>query len=497
MIGRLLPLLLAALLLVSHAAKADDATLAPVDCWFPVPAGHAAKCYRLTVPESRTGGSQRLLTLPVAVVAGPGTPHHDDPIVYLTGGPGSAVGLYPDAMAEWWPYIDKVPWLQGRDLVLMDQRGAGLAEPDLDCPEIAAAGLALLKLSGDEPGRRKLYVAAAEACRKRWVAAGYDPGDFDTAAAAADFAALRRALGIGRWNIYSVSYGTRLALTLMRDHPDGLRAVILDSAYPPEEHFFETRRAAIDASFAAVARACAADEACGKAAPDLRRAVIDLVARYDARPVLVPLKDDKTGTTEQIPFTGTLVLEQALSIIDEGDALTDLPALVEGLDKGDPKTLEDTLSGLAEGYLGHGYFSDGKYFAVDCKEEVPFTDDQRREADRLAHPWLENYGLVVDDWYACAGWVGPDARLVSKAPVTSDIPTLVLQGAFDEITPPETGRLAASRLSRGYYREFPEVGHKVVDQSACGQKIAALFLDRPEVPPDDSCLAGKPVRPTW
>ena len=490
-------LLALAVLLLAGAAKADDATLSPVDCWFPVPAGHAAKCYRLTVPESRAGGKQRLLTLPVAVVAGPGTLHYDDPIVYLTGGPGSAVGLYPDAMAEWWPYIDKVPWLQGRDLVLMDQRGAGLAEPDLDCPEIAAVGLELLKRSGDAAGRRKVYVAAAEACRKRWVAAGYDPGDFDTAAAAADFAALRRALGIGRWNIYSVSYGTRLALTMMRDHPDGLRAVILDSAYPPEEHFFETRRAAIDASFAAVARACAADAACAKATPDLRRAVIDLAARYDARPVLVPLKDDKTGTTEQIPFTGTLVLEQALSIIDEGDALADLPALVDGLDNGDPKTLDDTLSGLAKGYRGTGYFSDGKYFAVDCKEEVPFTDDQRREADRLAHPWLENYGLVVDDWYACAGWVGPDARLVSKAPVASDIPTLVLQGAFDEITPPDIGRLTASRLSRGYYREFPQVGHKVVDQSVCGQRIAAQFLDRPEVPPDDPCLAGKPVRPTW
>jgi pimeloyl-ACP methyl ester carboxylesterase len=400
-------------------------------------------------------------------------------------------------MAEWWPYIDKVPWLQGRDLVLMDQRGAGLAEPDLDCPEIAAVGLDLLKRSGDPAGRRKIYVAAAEACRKRWVAAGYDPGDFDTVAAAADFAALRRALGIDRWNIYSVSYGTRLALTLMRDHPEGLRAVILDSAYPPEEHFFETRRAAIDASFAAVARACAADAACAKASPDLRRAVMDLAARYDARPVLVPLKDDKIGSAGQIPFTGALVLEQALSIIDEGDALADLPALVDGLDKGDPKILEDTLSGLAEGYRGRGYFSDGKYFAVDCKEEVPFTDERRREADRLAHPWLENYGLVTDDWYACAGWVGPDARLVSKAPVMSDIPTLVLQGAFDEITPPDIGRLTASRLSRGYYREFAQVGHKVVDQSACGQTIAALFLDRPEVPPDDPCLAGKPARPTW
>src|SRR5438552_3584524 len=269
------------------------------------PAGQA--CLRKPDEGSRYPGHLHR-GRPAAIAAGAGTPHHDDPIVYLTGGPGSAVGLYPDAMAEWWPYIDKVPWLHGRDLVLMDQRGAGLAEPDLDCPEIAAVGLELLKRSGDAAGRRTVYVAAAEACRKRWVAAGYDPGDFDTAAAAADFAALRRALGIGRWNIYSVSYGTRLALTLMHDHPEGLRAVILDSAYPPEEHSLETRRAATAAAFAAVARACAADAACAKAAPDLRRAVTDLVARHAARPDMIPLMDDKTGTTDQIRFTCSLVL---------------------------------------------------------------------------------------------------------------------------------------------------------------------------------------------
>src|SRR5262249_58835135 len=138
------------------------------------------------------------------------------------------------------------PGRRGRDRVLGAQRGAGPAEPDLDSPEIAGAGLGLLRRGGDDAGRRKIYVAAAGACRKRWVAAGYDPGDFDTAAAASDFAALRRALAIGSWNIYSVSYGTRLALVLMRDHPNRLRAVILDSSYPPEEHFFETRRAEID-----------------------------------------------------------------------------------------------------------------------------------------------------------------------------------------------------------------------------------------------------------
>ena len=141
--------------------------------------------------------------------------------------------LYADAMKGWWPYIDAVPWLQGRDLILMDQRGAGLSEPSLDCPEIERVGLELLKLSGDPGRRRTVYMAAAEECRRRWLAAGVALGDYDTGTAAADFVELRRALGVAAWNLYSVSYGTRLALVLIREDPEGLRSVILDSAYPP------------------------------------------------------------------------------------------------------------------------------------------------------------------------------------------------------------------------------------------------------------------------
>src|SRR5262249_58218476 len=107
--------------------------------------------------------------------------------------------------------------------------------------------------------------------------------------------------GIAAWNIYSVSYGTRLALVLMRDHPEGLRAVILDSAYPPEEHFFETRRATIAGAFAAVARACAADAACRQQMPDLQGALAQLVERYRGPPPLVRLGE--SGAGDEIRFT--------------------------------------------------------------------------------------------------------------------------------------------------------------------------------------------------
>jgi pimeloyl-ACP methyl ester carboxylesterase len=77
----------------------------------------------------------------------------------------------------------------------------------------------------------------------------------------------------------------------------------------------------------------------------------------------------------------------------------------------------------------------------------------------------------------------------------SDVPSLVMQGEFDAITSPGSGRLVASRLRRGYYIEFARVGHKVVDQSVCGQKIAAVFFERPDQTPLHPCLREKPQRP--
>jgi pimeloyl-ACP methyl ester carboxylesterase len=478
----------------SHASRLG---LDKVDCWFEVPARHAATCYRLTVPESRDEAAHRTLTLPVAVLSNPAMRRHDDPMVYLTGGPGSAVGIYPDTIAEWWPYMDEVPWLQGRDLILMDQRGAGLSEPSLDCPEIEQAGMSLLKLSGEPARRRALYESAAEACRKAWVAAGFDLGSFDTTATAADFAELRSALGIAQWNLYGISYGTRVALTLMRDDPAGLRSVILDSVYPPEYRFFEGEFAAIERAFDAVAQSCAADEMCHRAVPDLKKAATSLIERYRANPVTVALADQESGTVEEVPVTGALLLERMIEIINEEDALRELPVLLNAAAAGDPGLLEETVAGLAGAYTGPNRFSEGRYFAVDCEEEIPFTDQARLRAEIAKRPLFENFGLASDDRHLCPAWIGEDARRNDKEPIASDVPALVLQGSFDALTPPELGRRTASRLRHGYYVEFPEVGHKVVDQSICGQIIAAKFLEKPTREPKDPCLSARPQRPIW
>lgn len=492
---RLAILLATALLMVATLARADTTSLAPVDCWFAIPQAHGARCYHFTVPASRDGERDGSFTLPVAVLSRAGGSAHADPVVYLTGGPGSSVGLTIDEMPGWWSYFDKVPWLAGRDLVLMDQRGSGLSRPSLDCPEVERAGLRLLKLSGDRAARRGVYVAAADACRERLVASGLDLDDFGTEATAEDFLALVGALGIESWSIYSVSYGTRIALALMRHGPPGLRAAVLDSVYPPDERAYENRRASFDAALDALSRACALRESCRADFPDLRAAIDEAVSRYARSPKAVSIVYD--GETANVAFTGAALLEHLFYLVIEADAVTEIAVVLHRLKAGEQEAMKEMLTTLASYYGDANHFGEGKYFAVDCQEEVPFADAARLEADIAAHPLLDNYGIVAEDWFACAGWVRPEADATIKAAVTSGIPAVVLQGTFDAITPVEIGRRTASRLARGFYLEFAEVGHKVVDQSVCGQRMAAAFFDRPDVKPSDPCLAAPPERPTW
>ena len=101
-------------------------------CWFDLPRDRDLKCGHLTVPENRSKTSSRSIKLPVVIFEPDRTRH--EPIVYLTGGPGQMAMIDNEGdIAQWWSFIDNGPWLRGRQLVVVDQRGVGRSEPSLDC----------------------------------------------------------------------------------------------------------------------------------------------------------------------------------------------------------------------------------------------------------------------------------------------------------------------------------------------------------------------------
>src|SRR5260370_35287450 len=81
------------------------------------------------------------------------------------------------------------------------------------------------------------------------------------------------------------------------------------------------------------------------------------------------------------------------------------------------------------------------------------------------------------------------ATAASFQAVKSAIPTLVLEGRLDAITPPAYGRLAAQTLTHSFYVEFPDRGHSVRGDS-CSYQIITAFLAQPTIAPDSHCTAA-------
>ena len=189
-------------------------------------------------------------------------------------------------------------------------------------------------------------------------------------------------------------------------------------------------------------------------------------------------------------FNGNALLGFVFQILYETELKYMLPELITDASQGDFDALDRIRGALL---AQRAATSPGLMFSVQCHEEVPFSSPEAFAAALAQHPELAGLferaaagGLV---YRVCAGWGAGQAGAVENRPVASDVPALVLAGEFDPVTPPAWSRRAAETLSRGYFFEYPGVGHGASAQD-CGREMLLAFLDDPAVAPDDGCIAG-------
>ena len=464
--------------------------------------GETIICGRLIVPENRARPSGPTLSLQVAIVVSHAS-EPAEPIVYLEGGPGgAAVMQVPDVWT-------RSALRQRSDILVFDQRGTGYSTPSLDCPDEAEDPL--------------------HACRDRLTDAGIDLAAYHSRANAADVADLLEVLEIEAATLYGVSYGTRLALTVMRDHPERITSVILDGVYPPHVNGYDEQAWNGYLAFERLFDDCEADDWCDAAYPDLRATSLAMVDALDASPMI---DDDGTAITSgdvvndlfqllydtnALPHLPAIIAAAATRDIDawfdaqdripaafshhDSDAywdalderllwlagLDDLEDLDGFLDTLDDETY-DALIAEAAGEVDDN--AEGMFTSVECIEEVPFNDLDLVIA--WAHDIPEQLRAltegVIDMFADCAIWDLPAADAIENEPVVSEIPTLLLSGAYDPITPPEWGEEAAAYLPWSTHVVFPNMGHGTIDIHPCPTQIALAFLADPWTTPDNSCV---------
>jgi pimeloyl-ACP methyl ester carboxylesterase len=476
-------------------APAYTPTWEEATCPFQLPSGQVegrtVDCGYLVVPEDRSEPAGRTIRLAVAIFHPPGGASEPDPIVYLVGGPGGSIFklLYLVFDKAYSPVF-----VANRDLILFDQRGVGFSEPALDCPETIALGLELLdqELEGrqlTEEEMDELFAASFMDCAEDLNAIA-DLSAYNTAASSADVNDLRLALGYDQVNLWGGSYGTRLALGVMRDYPEGLRSVVLDSTYPPDVDMYLESPANLTRALTLLFTACAADTACDAAFPNLRQVLFDTVERLDENPVDTEITNPLTKERYAALLDGETLLGLVFQLLYETDALPVLPQIIYEVSEGNLDTVNRIRGSLL---VQSTVSSRGMMFSVQCNEEVPFGSLEQLEAVLVDYPELAEFfrDSIVGGiaYHVCTFWEAGRAAAVENEPVYSDIPTLVMQGEYDPITPPAWGRHAAETLSNGYFFEYPGVGHGASIVEGCPYDMMIAFLDDPATVPDGSCIA--------
>ena len=451
-------------------------------CRFRIPAGAKVECGYLVVPENHSQPDGRTIRLHVAIFSTESDNPAPDPIVYLSGGPGQS----PLKIAQF-AFEGFTPFLANRDLILLDQRGVGYSEPALDCHEFQelAYQTAQQNLPLDEIAT--LATEAADLCRDRWLRQAVSLPAYTSAQSAADLNDLRLALGYEEWNLYGISYGTKLALTTMRDFPNGIRSVVLDSTYPLQVDLYAELPANATRAFNVLFDSCAAEAACNSAFPDLKTVFFDLVKELNDTPVDVPITVVNRFTLERLDsalINGDGLVEMLFQSLYIPEIIPLLAAMLYDVRDGDV----ELLGLIAEGYIsGIQFSSDGMYFSVQCSEEVPFSSRDEGDATGEVYPEVQNWADNDVFFSICQIWGAGEADPIENEPVISDIRTLILAGEFDPITPPAWGELVAENLSNSFYFEFPDVGHGVSLSGECALGMTLGFFDDPTIEPDGYC----------
>lgn len=420
-------------------------------------------CGVLTVEESRGTASRRRVAIPVVVVKASAPRPGQPPVFYLQGGPGGAAVQAPARLLRSPLARDMIAVDQ--DWVFFDERGSGLASPLLDCGEVAMNDAGPLSVAAGE---------TLKACGQLHAAAGVDLSRYNIREVALDVQDLRKALGYERIDLFGASYGTSIAMGILRHAPQGVRAVVLDSPWPPEARWAQGGPQLISDAVRLILGKCAADAECHKRFPTLEKDVVALAERFNAGPV-----QGKTRAYGPEDLAGFL-----MDAAYDDHGARHLPVDLANFVKGDFSALEAHRADRSP------YF-EGQHLAHLCKEEFPF-EERARVAQTggdpiaaLAVPSMSRYFEV------CEAWAVGRPNPVDAGPQSSDIPTLFLAAEIDPGCPPSFAKAAVARFSKGQLFIAPNVTHGVSFRSPCTRGMVRGFLQDPTAKVDGRCLEGE------
>ena len=433
-----------------------------------------AYCGTLKVFENRDTKQGRQIDLNIVVLPALRSDAQPDPLFFLAGGPGQGAAKLAKVVRTMFASMQR-----DRDIVLVDQRGTGKSHP-LEC------------LNDDDDGLKTLGITEQQTLdRLKECQAKYDADltQYTTTIAMDDLDDVRAFLGYDKINIYGGSYGTRAGLVYMRQHGDRVRAAILDGVAPTNmalPRFFprDSQRA-----FELLARDCAADAGCDAAYPNLLERTRALLERLKKDPPLVRVTHPRTAESAEVRIEPRLVANVIVTALYSPTVTALVPAIVAAAERNDFQSML-ALAGINGS--DEPNMSIGMQLSVICAEDAPrnTAEDLKNGA---ASTLFGDYIMTIQQ-RGCEFWPRGMVDASYYEPVTSSIPTLVMSGEVDPVTPPEWGEAVAKTLSNSTHLVMPGTGH-TPGGTGCGQRVMKSFIDLGTVEGIDTACVERVRRP--
>jgi pimeloyl-ACP methyl ester carboxylesterase len=461
------------------------ASSAPAQAQQACPAG--MRCGSVTVPLDRQNPSAGAIAIGYAVV-----PHTDTSrpaagtIVPNPGGPGEAT------IAEAGRYLQPLaPLRRDRDLLLIDARGTGRSGA-LGCPS----------LGGHDPLSLD-FTDIAGICGPDL---GAEAGLYGSAAVADDIDAVRAALGIDKLDLWGDSYGTFLMPVYAARHPQHVRSIVLDGAFPIA--FDVWNRDVLRSVRRVIRLVCRRTHRCSgrrvlsqieRLARRLRRHPVRFTAHTPVGPVRLTLDERLLAnvTHDQPPVYGLLPAAVGAAVHHDLAPLRRLAA-VSRIGEVEAFFSDPTLVSLADAAAVscHDYPRPYDVAAAPAARRAQYRRalaalDPVQFRPFSARAWLS---ANIDAGPRCLDWpADPTAGSPLRGHRIPDVPVLVQSGELDTNTPIEQGRRAAAQFAHPIYGIVANAGH-TPDVQPCGIAMAIAFIEHLRTNPNRCRHAGRPPR---
>jgi pimeloyl-ACP methyl ester carboxylesterase len=354
--------------------------------------GRTVSCGKVSVPEDHNNPEGRRIDLAFMIYKSRSLSPAPDAVVHLHGGPGVGILARTSVTSTFFEHLRS-----RRDVVAFDQRGvdASAAAQSRCFATLASDPEALVQATRGLGDRVALTRRMTRACLDEIAASGADITKINTWQNAQDVSAVMRTLGYPVYNIYGISYGTKLGQEVMRSASDGLRSVVLDSVAPVQVPIYDTLALPHAEAIQGIFDSCSADPKCAAAYPDLKNRFWSLFTKLESQPIstsqgkidaeaLFQLVDGRNNWKAQLQgLTG--YVPKVVAELEQGETATFLAAADNKLPL--HPTPESALAGLT------GLDADATAFAETAlrlamigeqNNKLVETALARLEADRAA-----------------------------------------------------------------------------------------------------------------